>query len=232
MNYKRSETIMDCIKRATNLRSKARSLLAFVLVTAAMSHCAQAQTFAEWFSQKKTQKKYLLQQIAALQVYSGYLKTGYSIAKGGLSSIGGYVGNEYGLHGSYYTHLKTVNTAVKSNPQVNNIMRWQQDILKQTAAIRKQTGLTATENAYTGKVCRALLSDCDARLEDLQAILSDSKVAMSDEERIRQVARLHQAMQDNYRFAANFRSQLQLYVRNREQEKNDQNTLKNLYANR
>ena len=232
MKYKRLETIMDYVKQAANLRSKAKHLLTFALVTAAISHYASAQTFAEWFSQKKTQKKYLLQQIAALQVYSGYLKTGYSIAKGGLGSIGGYVGSEYGLHGSYYTHLKSVNSAVKGNPQVNGIIRWQQDILKQTAAIKKQTGLTATESSYVNKVCQAVLSDCDARLQDLQIVLSDNKVEMSDEERIRQIARLHEAMQDNYRFAASFQSQLLLYVRNKIQEQNDHHTLKNLYANR
>jgi hypothetical protein len=223
---------MDCIKQATSLRSKAKHLLAFALVTAAMSHCAQAQTFAEWFSQKKTQKKYLLQQIAALQVYSGYLKTGYGIAKGGLGSIGGYIGNEYDLHGSYYTHLKTVSAPVKNNPQVTDILRWQQDILKQTVAIKKQSGLGNSERIYTGKVCNALLSDCDARINDLQTILSDNKTEMSDEERIRQIARLHQAMQDNYRFAANFRSQLQIYVGNKQKEQQDNNTLKNLYADR
>ncbi|MBK8310917.1 MAG: hypothetical protein IPL04_08535 [Chitinophagaceae bacterium] len=32
------------------------------------------QTLAEWTQQKKTQKKYLLQQIVALQVYIGYAK--------------------------------------------------------------------------------------------------------------------------------------------------------------
>ena len=51
--------------------------------------CAEnlfAQTLAEWVSQKVTQKKYLLQQIAALQVYSGYLSKGYSIAKDGLNT--------------------------------------------------------------------------------------------------------------------------------------------------
>jgi hypothetical protein len=202
------------------------------IIAVLLSFSAKAQTFAEWFSQKKTQKKYLLQQIAALQVYSGYLKPGYSIAKGGLGSIGHHIGNEYSLHGTYYTHLKTVNVAVKNNPQVNDILRWQQDILKQTTAIKKQGGLTTTENKYTAKVCQALLSDCDARINDLQTILSDNKTEMSDEERIRQVARLHAAMQDNYRFAASFRSQLQLYVRNKQQEQNDLNTLKNLYANR
>ena len=52
--------------------------------------CAEnltAQTWAEWFRQKATQKKYLLQQIAALHVYSGYLSKGYSIAKDGLNTI-------------------------------------------------------------------------------------------------------------------------------------------------
>ncbi|GAB3917063.1 hypothetical protein [Mucilaginibacter boryungensis] len=202
------------------------------IVVLLFSLSARAQTFAEWFSQKKTQKKYLLQQIAALQVYSGYLKNGYAIAKGGLGSITSYVGNEFALHSGYYTHLKTVNPAVKNNPQVGAIIRWQQDILKQTTAIKNQDGLTVAEGNYTAKVCNALLNDCEARINDLQNILSDNKTEMSDEERIRQIARLHQAMQNNYRFAANFRSQLQLHVRNKQQESKDHNTLTQLYANR
>jgi len=221
---------MDCIKQAKRLGKKTKRLLAFAMVTAAMSHCAQAQTFAEWFSQKKTQKKYLLQQIAALQVYSGYLKTGYSIAKGGLGSIGNYLGDEYGLHGDYYQRLKIVNSAVNNDPQVNDILRWQSDILTQTNAVKKQVGLSQQESDYITKVCRALLADCDARMNDLEMIVSDNKIEMSDEQRLRQVARLHQAMQDNYRFAAGFHSQLILYVRNKTQAQKDHNTLNKLYA--
>jgi hypothetical protein len=209
---------MDCIRL---------TLLALLLTLS-----TRAQTFSEWFKQKSTQKKYLLQQIAVLQIYSGYLKTGYGIAKGRLGSITAYVGNEYDLHDGYYRHLNTVSVPVKNNPQVKDILHWQQDILKETTAIKKQPGLTSTERAYTGKVCDALLSDCDARLSDLQNVLTDSKAEMSDEERIRQITRLHGAMQDNHRFAASFYAQLQLYVRNKQQEKNDITTLTHLYANR
>ncbi|MCQ6957307.1 hypothetical protein [Mucilaginibacter aquariorum] len=191
---------------------------------------AQAQTFSEWFKQKSTQKKYLYQQIAALQIYSGYLQKGYSIAKGGLGSIGSYIGNEYGLHSSYYTHLKTVNAPVKNNPQINDILRWQRDILTRTNKLKIQNGLTGNETRCVSKVCDALLSDCDARLNDLQIILADQKTEMSDEERIREIARLHQAMQDNYRFVAGFRSQLQLYLRSKQQEVQDIITLNHLYA--
>jgi hypothetical protein len=227
---------MDCIdqtlSRAKGLHKKGKALVAFAIMTAALTHSAQAQTFAEWFSQKKTQKKYLLQQIAALQVYSGYLKTGYGIAKGGLGSIGGYIGNEFNMHSGHYQSLKTVSAPVKNNPQIKDIIHWQLDILNQTAAIKKQAGLTNPESVYTAKVCQSLLVDCDARMNDLQTILSDDQADMSDEERIRQIARLHIAMQDNYRFSANFRAQLQLYVRNKQQENNDITTLTQLYANR
>lgn len=184
---------------------------------------AQAQTFSEWFRQKSTQKKYLLQQIAALQVYSGYLQKGYSIAKGGLGSIGGYIGNEYGLHSGYYTHLEIVSVTIKNNPQVKEILRWQHDILKQVNQLKNQDGLTTKEAKYVSRVSHALLSDCDAQLNDLQTVLADQKTKRSDEERIRQIARLHQAMQDNYRFAASFRSQLQIYVRSKQQEVQDVN---------
>ena len=48
----------------------------------------RAQGLQEWINQKATQKKYLLQQIAGLQIYIGYVEKGYSIAKKGLNTIG------------------------------------------------------------------------------------------------------------------------------------------------
>jgi len=224
-------SVENIAKQASGLRRKVKTLLAFTLMTAAMSHYAQAQSFAEWFSQKKTQKKYLLQQIAALQIYSSYLQKGYYIAKGGLGSIGGYIGKEYGLHSGYYTHLKAVSVPVKNNPQVIEVIRWQRDILEQNKLLKGQKGLTNNELEYVSRVCNAVLSDCDARLNDLQTVLTDQKTAMDDEARIRQIARIHQRMQDNYRFVASFRSQLQIYIRSKQQEIQDVNTLNHLYAN-
>jgi len=225
-------SIETMLEQAACIRRRAKRLLTFTLVTAAMSQCAQAQTFAEWFSQKKTQKKYLLQQIAALQVYSGYLQKGYHIAKGGLGSISSYVGSELGMHGDYYDHLKSVSILVKNNPQVNEILRWQQDILNQARRLKNEKGLTKDESKYVGKVSKALLSDCDAQLNDLQTVLTDQKTAMSDEERFRQINRLRQAMQDNYRFVSSFRSQLQIYLRGKQQEIQNVKTLNHLYGNR
>jgi hypothetical protein len=203
----------------------------FTLIILLCATGASAQTTAEWFDQKNTQKKYLLQQIAALQVYGGYLKKGYRIAQGGLGSIGNSVKSEYGLHTDYYDRLNKADPVVKNNPQVAEILRWQKDILAQTGQIKKIV-LSPSENQYVARVCDALLKDCDAGLKDLQTLLSDGKVKMDDEARLRQIVRIHIQMQNNYRFVAGFRSQVDLYTRNRQQQQNDLNTQKHLYGNR
>jgi len=64
-----------------------------------------AQTFAEWFRQKSTQKKYLIQQIAALQVYIGYVSKGYSIAKKGLNTIQDIKHGDFDLHKNYFNNF-------------------------------------------------------------------------------------------------------------------------------
>src|ERR1700744_5538893 len=127
------ESINKLKSRADEIGRRSKRLLAFTIMTvaaSAMATNADAQTFAEWFKQKSTQKKYLLQQIAALQVYSSYYKLGNNIARNGLGSITGWLNSEYGLHNAYYNNLLIVNPIVKDNKQVTDIINWQSDILK------------------------------------------------------------------------------------------------------
>lgn len=226
---------MDCIEttweRAKALRKRIKQLLAFAIITAALSHTqVYGQTFAEWFKQKKTQQQYLLQQIGALMTYRQYALNGYKIAKGGLGSIGNYVGREYDLHQGYYNRLNMVSSPVKNEPQVKTILSRQQDLLALTQQIKAQGGLTPEETRYIGNVCTALIKDCDGLLSDLQTVLQDNKVTMSDEERLRQIGRICRSMQDNYRFAKAFGDQLKVYMLQKQQEQKDVNTLKQWYG--
>src|SRR3954469_16187075 len=75
---------------------------------------SQGQTFSEWFRQKKTQKKYLIEQIAALQVYTGYLEKGYSIVIEGLSQISNIKHSDFDLHADYFSSLKYINPSIKN----------------------------------------------------------------------------------------------------------------------
>ncbi|MGB4400952.1 MAG: hypothetical protein WBJ10_16380, partial [Daejeonella sp.] len=69
-----------------------------ILFIVSMSGNLMAQTWDEIFKQKETQKKYLVQQLAALKLYAGYLKKGYDIADKGISSIKAFSNGEFKLH--------------------------------------------------------------------------------------------------------------------------------------
>ncbi|AMR29967.1 hypothetical protein A0256_00315 [Mucilaginibacter sp. PAMC 26640] len=226
-------SIKDIQARAAGIRQRARSLLVFSLFTAissGMAVDAHAQTFSEWFSQKKTQKKYLLQQIAALQVYSGYLKKGYGIATNGLGSISGYLKSENGLHTTYYDRLSTADPVVKNNPMVKDILAWQQDILKRTSEIKQVNGITPAEQNYLSVVGNAILKDCDQQLNTLQNIISDHKMQMSDADRLALITKIHASMKANYQFASRFASQVKVLALSRQQEKDQALVSKRIYG--
>jgi hypothetical protein len=227
------ESINKIRLKADQISPKSKALLIYTILTGAaalFAFNAEAQTFAEWFSQKKTQKKYLLQQIAALQIYSGYLKQGYNIANHGLGSITGSLKEELNLHTTYYDKLKAVNAVVKNNPQVNEILIWQKDILNSMGKLGQTEPLTNDQKSYIGRLKQALLNDCAQQMTELQDLLTDGKLEMSDEERISRLNKIHRAMQDNFRFAAAFNGQVQLYVVQVQQETRNTRTSKNLYG--
>jgi hypothetical protein len=227
------ESIKEIKARSAGIRQRARSLLVFSLITAistSMAAKADAQTFAEWFSQKKTQKKYLLQQIAALQVYSGYVKKGYSIASRGLGNISGYLKSENSLHTTYYKRLKTADPVVKNDPMIKAIIAWQRDILIRTKEINQTSGITTAEKKYLSQVCGAVLTDCNQQLNTLQNVISDNKIEMSDAERLTLITKIHAGMLANYKFTSGFSAQVKILGVRREQEQGQVVTSKRIYG--
>jgi hypothetical protein len=225
------ESIKEHSCSAAQISRASKALLAYtvmILTATMLLTSAKAQTFSEWFSQKKTQKKYLLQQIAALQVYSGYLRQGYSIAHNGLGSITGSLKQELDLHSTYYNKLKTVNPAVKDNRQAKEILTWQRDILTEIARLNGVLWLSNGQQAYINNVKAALIQDCNQRMTDLQNLLTSGKLEMSDDQRLTQQEKIHTAMQDNYRFSCAFTGQVKLYIMQRRKEAVDLETSKKI----
>ena len=227
------ESINRLKVQADEIRRKSKKLLAFAIMTVTASAFAtkvKAQTFAEWFDQKNTQKKYLLQQIAALQVYAAYYKQGNIIAHNGLGFINGSLTSENGLHTTYYNNLKNVSPVVKNNKQVSDILQWQKDILTRMGNLDKTANLNENEKKYVVQVKSALFNDCNEQITELQNVVTDNKLQMSDEERLKHIGVIHKAMQDNYRFASSFSDQVKVYVFQKVQENNNVIAEKKIYG--
>lgn len=160
------------------------------------------QTTAEWLRQKSTQRKYLLQQIAALQTYSGYLKKGYGIVKDGSGLIKDITGGEFNLHRDYLGSLKNVNPALLKNVKVDAILSMQQAMEQTRYRIRQKTANTAEYKAdeirQIYKLLHGLEEDCSAKMEELLVVISNGKLELTDDERIKRINALHTATQQLY----------------------------------
>ena len=93
-----------------------------IILLSGITDISRAQTWDEFFKQKTTQKKYLIQQITALRLYTGYLNKGYDITSTGINSIKGFSKGEFSLHNSFYSSLRMVNPAIARNGKIAQII--------------------------------------------------------------------------------------------------------------
>ncbi|SFH37928.1 hypothetical protein [Pedobacter insulae] len=179
-----------------------RVITILCMLAGLLSTYAKAQTPDEWINQKATQKKYLLEQIAALQVQIGYIQKGYKIAKDGLDFISKAAKGEFDLHNAFFISLKNVNPLVRKYPQVAGITGLQAAMLKSQATFKKQLdesgNLTAEETTYVNQVFERIQKDCDQVLDELKTVTTSNKLEMKDDERIARINALYKRMQQNY----------------------------------
>ncbi len=165
-----------------------------------------AQTASEWFNQKSTQKKYLLQQIAALQVYISYAKKGYNIVISGLNTIRDIKKGDLNIHNTFFNSLKAVNPKIARYQKVADIISYQLRIIKQAkqtiAYIRESNQFTPDEIEYNKKVFDFLLLECIESINQLVSIITPGELEMRDSERLIRIDKLYADMQDKYTFCS------------------------------
>lgn len=197
----------------------------FLLIFMSTAGTPKAQTFSEFFQQKKTQKKYLLQQIAALQIYIGYVQKGYKIAEEGLTTISGFTRGEFNLHSDYLNSLKTVNPEIRKYVRIADIIDLQVKIVKSYNSnyrqITSSNAFSSDELGYIRSVFSSLLDDCEKALDELIAVITDDKLEMKDDERMTRIDKLYLAMQDKFIFSRSFGNDARLLAASRIKEQAD-----------
>lgn len=187
---------------------------------------AQAQTpnWNEWFRQKKTQRKYLIQQIAALKVYLEYLKKGYKIVDKGLTTIGDIKDGTFTMDKDYVNSLKQVSPVVKNSPKLNEVIVYQnsirKDLYKLVQDSRKDENLSSDEVEYIEEVYKNMLEECETSIDELIIITTSGEAEMKDDERLLRLDKVHDDMQDKYAFTQDFISGTRLLCVERAKEKN------------
>lgn len=193
-----------------------------------ISMSSQAQTWSEFFNQKKTQKKYLLKQIVALEIYAGYLKDGYTIASKGLHSIESFTNGEFNLHDTFFNSLKAVSPVITNHGKVIDILKWQQSIKKRFSSLSKEMK-SAGRKDYFETVRGKIMKECENDLEELLLLLSAGELEMSDDERLKRLEKIHDSMRDKYQFTHSFISQVHLLEKQMDMEKRSIRKVQEIY---
>jgi hypothetical protein len=212
-----------------------------ILTTAFLMICfaVQAQKIPtpnanEITNQKATQRKYLIQQIAALKVYLEYLKKGYNIVQKGLTTIGDIKDGTFSLDKDYFNSLKAVSPVVRNSPKVNQILVYQHSIVKAFQAFmpqcRKDENLTPAEINYIESVHQHMLTQCEASIDELTLITTAGELEMKDDERLLRLDKVHDAMQEKYAFTKSFIDAVRIVSMQRSREKQQINALKELHT--
>lgn len=195
---------------------------------------ASAQNFNEWWRQKDTQRQYLVEQVAALQVYIGAARKGYDIADKGLTAIGQITNGEFRLHEGFFHSLDLVNSTVKNDNRVVAILQWQDAIrIKSRASLRAATEsgqFKTREIRYIEGAYDRLRKDGLLVLEELEKITADYTINSTDEERLQRLQQLYEQAQVQYQFTILFDKEIRTLAFYRKQAIRETSKTKQYYG--
>ena len=210
-----------------------KKISVLVILFSFIAGSLHAQTWEEWFKQKKTQIKYLTQQVAALQVYEGYVSKGYQIAKGGLHTIGDIKNGEFTLHETFFSSLTHINPSLQQYSRIADIVALQLNINKQYKrcyeSANQSNQLHSNERQYINSVFISLLQNCTNDISDLITLLTDGQLRLEDDERLQRIDAIYKSMLNKYGFAQTFSRQVNMLTLNRQKEGVETSSLQSLY---
>nr|WP_294897200.1 hypothetical protein [uncultured Pedobacter sp.] len=188
----------------------------------------KAQTFSEWFRQKKTQEKYLIQQIAGLEVYTGYLKKGYEIFDKGSKTISKIKNRDFNMHQSFFNAKNKLNpnlSKLVANLKIealNNAVT--EKCIQSKKFIAVQSGLNTEQIAYFKTVVMRIEKSAKELFNEYQQLIEPDKITMNDEERLKRLMDLKRSYFSLYQFINSFCDEIKLYSQQIKHEEKDIST--------
>lgn len=193
---------------------------------------ANGQGLKQWFSQKSTQTEYLVQQIAALKMYGGYLKKGYNVVKGGLNAIGDISGGHFNLDRIFIDSLKLVSKSVQGDHRIKEIIQLQMETSRLMQVAMKMVQISkyyyADDRDYIRSVFNKVGVEADRLTTSLEEVLRDGNYQMTDDERIKRIDIIYKEARDQNDFVQTFCSELKKLELQRSREIREVEILKKI----
>ncbi|GAB3023958.1 hypothetical protein GCM10027051_30700 [Niabella terrae] len=163
----------------------------------------KGQGLREWFSQKATQKDYMLQQIAGLRIYTGYLSKGYAIVSNGLATIGDLRGKHTTLDIHFFQRLVDINPQVSGSESISQVLQLQQENIRLLRGLEQQ--INGFKNCplfialYFRNAQKNMEQEEKEQTKELITLLSRAAYEMDDEARLKRIHKITHDVQKRHK---------------------------------
>ena len=193
---------------------------------------SQAQILKEWLRQKKTQKEYLLTQIAANQIYLELLKKGYRVVKTGMGIISDIKHGEFSLHHDFFQSLTKLNPLVKRYGKVPETIALQLSLIQKYQQLSKKINtqdlLKADEQQYAKTLANQIFASSYQCIESLLDLLLAGNISLRDKERLERLQQFHQEIVDHQQAMHELAREIDYLLENRAKEIGNINKMERL----
>lgn len=180
--------------------------------------------FNEFFRQKKTQRRYMVKQIALLQTYYRFQKKGYDVSQKGLNLIGTIKDGNFRQHKTYFASLKAVKPVIRNYGRVQLTLSQFNNVQAVVARIKDgpyREEFTADEWRDVTQACNLLEDESTSVRDDLMLVVTSDELQMTDDQRIERIDRLNEEMASVYLGARDFASSIESLWKARAKAKQD-----------
>lgn len=166
-------------------------------------------------------------------IYSDLLK-GYDILSKGYNAVKDISQGNFSLHEIFLDGLLKANPLIRKYKKLESIIKSQLAIMSEYSAayrrFKSDDNFSSQEIIYIAKVYNNLISQSIKGLGDLTNVVTDGVLRASDDERLDQIDKLYNEMQDRLSFLRHFDNNTTILALQRAREKNDINTIINSYG--
>lgn len=209
------------------MKCSVKILLPFLLLIVT-SHKTRAQSF-------EVQQLILdVEKLSQLKnIYSDLVK-GYEILSDGYNAVSDISHGNFDLHKLFLDRLLKASPIVQKYQKVGDIIQCELHLISEYKTaynrFKEDNNFSPDEITYIVKVYNNLINESIKGLSDLTTVITDNTLRASDDERLNVIDQLDSEMESRLSFLRYFNNNTTVLALQRAREKNDVNTLKNIYG--
>jgi len=206
--------------------------IVIAIVISCLFMCITTQASCQ--SEEAQQLLLNVEKLAQLKEILNNLYKSYEVISKGYNTIKNISQVNFKLHKNFLDNLTQVSPAIKNYKKVGDIIAYQLKIVteykKAYNRFKSDKNFSPPEIEFMGKVYNNLFDQSIKNIDALLTIVTANKLRMSDDERLEAIDNLYDDMQDKLSFLRHFNNNTTVLALQRAKEKNDVNTIQNIYG--